>query len=77
MLTQAEIEFFTAALPEAVALIKAIYASHSAGTMSLADAQADIAGGLAGLASMATINAAENAKLHEAFESNTPVPDGK
>lgn len=77
MLTTAEIAFLTAALPGIEAIIKAAFAAHSSGTMSLADAQAAIAGGLAGLAALPTTDAAADAKLAQAFESNTPIPSGK
>jgi hypothetical protein len=74
MLTEAEIAFLTAAFPTIEAIIKAAFAAHSAGTLSLADAKAAITGGLQGVGSLSAIDAAEDAKLEARFETTTPVP---
>jgi uncharacterized protein len=75
-MTEAEIQLLIAALPGIEALVKSVWSAHNSGVTTLADAKAAIAGGIAALAGMPATDAAEDAKLHEAFESNTPVPTG-
>ena len=72
-MTPEMIQLLIAALPGIEALVKAEWDAHTSGVKTLDDAKASIAGGLAALAAIKVSDAAEDAKLHQAFETNTPV----
>jgi hypothetical protein len=70
-MTPEMIALLTAALPGIEELLASVWSAHSSGVMTMADAKAAIAGGIAALAGLPATDVIEDAKLHSEFDTSS------